>query len=166
VATPLKLGDICNYILSSCDPHPKRPSLSPASSLPYPTQKSHLLSSDWLLYSLGAGSQDVTSVCGSFLIHNPSQERGISIKIQATPGLSITTIKFYFQNDSISFPSGFVILIFRSLLLKMFNSLHLYLSVTTQLNTFIIHCFCFKGLCYYICLSALPACLHVHHVCA
>lgn len=50
------------------------------------TQKSYLLISDWCLYSLGDGSQEDTGVPDSFLLLNPSQESGISIKIQAAPG--------------------------------------------------------------------------------
>jgi hypothetical protein len=47
--------------------------------------------SDWLLYSLGNWfTRSHLSTCDSLLFCNPSQESGINIKIQITPGPSTT----------------------------------------------------------------------------
>ena len=103
---PLKPGDTGNYILSSRYSRPKGPSLSPVSSLLQSNME--ILPTCPVIGSFvhyGIGSQGVTWVSDSFLLCSPSQESRISIKIQATPGLS-TTLPPFCSNKNKTFLSN------------------------------------------------------------
>jgi hypothetical protein len=79
-----------SYTLSSSNPSLKGSSLSCFLSSSVQPRCPAFSPSDWLLHSLGDGSEEVTWATDSFLVHYPSQKIRISIKIQETPGLSTT----------------------------------------------------------------------------
>jgi hypothetical protein len=85
---PYTCGPFSFYLLLFCHP-PFSPLFLPpklfSSTFPSTAQPLNFYKLRW-----GEGSQAVTCVHDSLLVHNPSWESRISIKIQATPGLSTT----------------------------------------------------------------------------